>query len=125
MKSFTMNIVKAGLVLGALCFVGLAQAATLDGTLGLTSTGTADVEVIIEDRVQVTSLDGVDLGTYTGTGTLTGTDEMCIYRNGSGAYDIKLDSANPGGGGEFRMADGSGNFIVYELKFDDDLDQIG
>ena len=121
MKLFTLNIARAGLALGALCFVSLAQAATADGLLDTTSTGTADVEVVIEDRVQVTNLDGIDFGTYAGSGTLTGQDEMCIYRNGSGAYDITLTSDNPGGGSEFQMISGA-DLIAYELKFDDDND---
>lgn len=122
MRSFTRSIVKAGFVLGAFCFVGVAQAATSDGALGDPSIGTADVQVIIDDLVQVTNLNGIDFGTYGGTLDLTGTDEMCIYRNGTGAYDIQLDSANPGvPGNEFRMTDGT-NFIIYQLKFDDDND---
>ena len=121
MRSFTGNIVKAGFVLGAFCFVGVAQAATSDGLLADPSIGTADVQVIIDDLVQVTNLNGIDFGTYGGTLDLTGTDEMCIYRNGTGAYDIQLDSANPGAGNEFRMISGA-NFITYQLKFDDDND---
>ncbi len=121
MSSFTRNIFKAGVVLGAFCFAGVAQAATADGALAATSIGTTDVTVTIADRVQVSNLDTIVLGTYLGSGTLVGTDDMCIYRSSTGAYDIQLDSANAGAASEFRLAAGL-NFIVYQLQFDDDSD---
>jgi hypothetical protein len=120
MKSFTINLVKVGL-LGAFCFVGLAQAATVDGTVGATSTGTTDVSVTIPDRVRVSRLDGIALGTYGGSGDMSGVDDLCVFRNGSGSYKIQLDSANPGGANEFQMKNGT-NFITYTVKFDDDAD---
>ncbi|MCZ6871353.1 MAG: hypothetical protein O7G84_17795, partial [Gammaproteobacteria bacterium] len=110
MKAFTINLVKVGL-LGAFCFVGLAQAATVDGTVGATSTGTTDVSVTIPDRVRVSRLDGIALGTYGGSGDMSGVDDLCVFRNGSGSYKIQLDSANPGGANEFQMTDGT-DFIT-------------
>lgn len=121
MKSVVKSILRAGVALCALCLVGLAHGATADGTLGATSTGTTDITVTIPDRVQISDLDGIDLGTYSGSLDLSGTEDLCVYRNGTGSYKVQLDSANPGGANEFRMKNGT-DYIPYAVRFDDDSD---
>lgn len=120
MTSFIRNIFRAGVVLGAFCFAGVAQAATADGTQGATSTGTTDVTVTVGNRAQITKLNTIALGTFDGVNAMTGTDEMCVYTT-SGNYDITLSSANPTAGNVFQVKSGT-DFIAYVVKFDDDAD---
>lgn len=95
---------------------GIAHAAS-DGTLGGTSTGTADVTLDIGTQVQVTDFADLALGTYSGTGNLTGNDDLCVYTNdGTAQYDVTVDDNVATGG--FQVADG-GNEITMTASWND------
>ncbi len=92
--------------------------AASDGTLGATSSGSTDISVQIVDMVKVTGLDNIALGSYTGTGDLTGTTDYCVYRNGGGAYQVTLTSTT----GALSVSDGGTNNIGFSVLIDDDND---
>ena len=114
-----MNYPKAALV-GFSLALGLAGAvhgATVDGALGATSTGTQDVSVIIGDQVKLSGVSSIGLGSYAGSGNVTASDTMCVYRNSTGSYKVKLTSANQNAGA-FRMQ-ASGSFLAYAVDWTD------
>lgn len=90
-----------------------------DGTLGATSTGDLTVSLSVADRVQISGLDDILLGAYGGTGGLTGSSAFCVYRNGTGAYNLTVSSGNQDGSA-FRATDDGTNFIGYTVRFDAD-----
>jgi len=116
LAQFSKKSLVAAIALGAASFA----AAATDGSLGATSTGTAEIDLTIADRVQVTGLDDINLGTFGGSGDMTGATAFCVYRNGTGLYDVTVSSANESGAA-FRATDGS-NFLSYVVRFDDDND---
>lgn len=71
-------------------------AATADGTLGATSTGTADVTLTIAEQFQISDMDAFAFGAYGGTGDLDANDDICVYHNGDGSYRVTItdDSSN-------------------------------
>jgi spore coat protein U-like protein len=107
-------------LVSALAAPGTALAATQGSLDATASEGTLGVSVEIEDRVQITGLNDIDFGVYGGTGPLSQSDGFCVYRNGTGLYDIALASAT-GAGTDFEVTDGTNN-AVYTVKFDDDAD---
>ncbi len=114
--NFKLKQLGQGIALASLLAAGGMVSAAEDGTLGATSTGSLDVLVSIADRVQISGLDDIDLGAYSGSGELTGSDSFCVYRNGTGLYDVEISSANADGGA-FRMVSGTDNFLTYTVTF--------
>jgi hypothetical protein len=101
----------------------LAFAAS-QGSVGTTSTGSIDISLTIPKLVRIFGLNDIALGSYTGTGTMTGNDTFCVHSNvTSGTYKVKATSAN-GTGTDFRVKSGS-NYIVYDVTFDDDTTEAG
>ena len=89
------------------------------GTLGATSTGSLDVSVAIADRVQISGLGDIELGDYGGEGALDGEDAFCIYRNGTGAYQVTITSVDPDGTA-FVMRSATES-LGYSVTFDGTL----
>jgi hypothetical protein len=92
---------------------GVAQAAT-DGTLGATSQGTLNITLTIDPLVQISDLDDIDLGTFTGTGPMTGSDNVCVYSN-NGAFDITATGS--GTASAFTLAGTGTNSIAYSVAW--------
>ena len=111
-RSIALASALAGAATGAL--------AANDGSLGPTSTGDLSVTLSIADRVQISGLDDIALGTYGGSGDLTGTSQFCVYRNGTGLYDLTASSLHADGT-TFRASDGTDQ-IVYAVMVADDTD---
>ena len=111
-KTFLGGVASACLV-GAIGFSGAAYGATVDGTVGPTSTGTMDVIVNVPPLALINELDTITLN-YT-TGDLTGSDEFCIWSS-SGAYGITITSLNGTGG---FQADSVTDSLAYTVVFDD------
>jgi spore coat protein U-like protein len=111
-RSIALASALAGAATGAL--------AANQGSLGTSSTGDLGVTLAIADRVQISGLDDIPLGTYGGSGDLTGESLFCVYRNGTGLYDLEASSANADGT-TFRASDGT-NQIAYAVKVDADTD---
>ena len=114
------RIARSIALASALAGAATGVLAANDGSLGTSSTGDLGVTLAIADRVQITGLDDIALGTYAGSGDLSGEALFCVYRNGTGLYDLKASSAHAEAG-VFRAA-GSGEFIDYAVKVDEDTD---
>lgn len=72
-----------------------AEAAT-NGSLGLTSTGSTVVTVIIPNIFKISGVNDLTLGTYSGTGTMTGNQDLCIYTNReTGSYRVTVTDDTP------------------------------
>lgn len=94
----------------------VAQAAT-DGTLGLTSTGIANITITVARELRVSNLNDIALGTFNPAASpLIGTDTVCVYDNGLGGYQITLSSLN--GAGNFQMRNGT-SIVTYGVEYDD------
>ncbi len=93
--------------------LSIPAVAATDGSLGATSSGSTDVSLTIQDRVQISGMTNVALGSYTGTGDLTGSTDYCAYRNGGGNYTVKLTSST----GSFAVANG-GDSIAFAVRAD-------
>ena len=111
-KSFFTRTAIATLILG----MPTAFAAT-DGSLGATSTGDLLITATIPGLIQISNLDDISLGTYTGSGGLSGSDTVCVYRNGASTYDVTATTSGAGTG-SFVLTDGSNN-IAYTVTYDD------
>lgn len=121
--AFAINKLGKGIALASLLAAAATAYSAEDGSLDATSTGSLDVSVAITDRVQITGLNDIDFGAYTGTGALDGNDAFCVYRNGTGAYNVTVSSAEADGG-TFRLRNGT-DFIAYSVTFNDDADITG
>jgi hypothetical protein len=102
---------------GSLAFGGAALAATVDGTVGPTSSGTLDVTMNVPALALIENLDPIVLN-WSST-DVTGQDTFCIWST-TGGYNITVDSQNGAGGG-FVAADGAAN-LTYSVIFNDDTD---
>lgn len=100
--------------LGFLPVAAFAQ--TADGSLGSTSTGQIDLDLRVNDSVEITSLNSIDLGSYGGgdTGGINSGDSFCVYVNGADDFTITPTSTN----GQFALkGDTDGDEIEYTVKF--------
>ncbi len=106
--------IAAGVTLGSM-IAGQAMA----GTLGDTSSDNSVVTLEIADKVQITNVDNISLGAYSGTGALTGETEYCVHRNGGDNYTVKLTTNT--GAFQVTSATTSEN-INFAMKVDGDTD---
>jgi hypothetical protein len=99
----------------SILFAGQAFA----GTLGATSTDDSVVTLEIVDRVQISNVDNITLGAYSGSGVLSGSTEYCVFRNGGDNYQVKLTTDT----GSFKVSSIiAGEDIVFTAKIDSDND---
>lgn len=85
--------------------------AATQGSLGATSSGSVDINVTITDVVQISGLTDANFGTYVaGTGDLTNNGTACVYRNGTGLYQMTVSTT----GSVLEVSDGT-NAIPYAL----------
>lgn len=90
--------------------------AATQGSLGANSTGDFDIVAALQDLVQISRLDDLNFGLYPGSGDLNGTENFCVYRNGTGAYEATLTGSGPAN--SFEVSDG-GNSMPYTVTYDD------
>lgn len=117
-----MNLkqIAQSVTLASALVASTAALAANDGALGATSTGDLDVTLSVADRAQITGLDDIALGAYGGTGSLGGASTFCVYRNGTGVYDLTVSSLNEDSG-TFRATDDGTNFIPYTVEVADSV----
>ena len=77
---------------------GPAFAAT-QGTLGPTSTGSLNITATIPALVQISALDDIALGTFSGA-AMSGGDDVCVFSN-TGGYSVT--ASGDGAGGAFEL----------------------
>jgi len=115
---FTSIIRKSIIGLAAVALIsmsGSAFAAT-DGTVGSTSTGDLDINLVIPNLIQVSSMSDIDLGSWNGSGAKTGSDTICVYDNSGGNYNATF--TGNGSGSAFTLSDGS-HTIAYTVTYSD------
>jgi len=96
---------------------GSAMAAT-QGTLGTSSTGTAEITISKGDVVLITNITDVNFPQWTaGGGDQNADGQACVYSS-TGNYSIRATSTN--GVGAFQMDDGSNNKLTYTIGWVDD-----
>lgn len=111
-----MNLPQVGKALAVAALAAFAASnafAATQGTLGATSQGTLDITLTINALVQISALDDIPLGAYTGGGDMTGDDDLCVYSN-NGGYDIT--ATGNGAAGAFELIGGSAN-IPYTVAW--------
>ena len=59
-----------------------AYAAT-QGSTGAISTATSDITVVVDELALIKGLTDINFGTWSGTGDLTGTDDICVATSGA------------------------------------------
>lgn len=105
-----------------LIFTSTSNAAT-QGAAGPTSTGTASVLVVNNDLAWIKGLNDINLGTWSGTGDMTGNDDICVLTNyfpfAINNYIIRAsgdgDGADPSA---FTLSNGAQD-IYYRVFFTD------
>lgn len=116
-------LVKGMAFAGAMLVAGNTFAATNDGVLGTTSTGTVDITVDINEGYEIGNLDPMS-GVYTPGSGVSLNDPACVWtNNGTGLYDVEVQSARSlaigaGAGTDFFL-NGPGGDVVYDVSFDD------
>jgi len=72
-------------------------------------------------KVQISHLDTVSFGQYSGTGNLSADESFCVYSEGiNGAYRISLSSASQDSSGNFYMTESaSGDQLPLQIFFSD------
>lgn len=88
---------------------GSVTAAT-QGTVGATSAGDLNIQVVVPSLIRITDLADIDLGSYNGDGVdLTGSSPACVRRNSAGNYGIVATSSN----GSFAL----GGSVAYDVSW--------
>lgn len=113
------QLVKNALLAAALMAAGVGSAiAATQGTLGTSSTGTAEITISKGDVVLITNITDVNFPQWTaGGGDQNADGQACVYSS-TGNYSIRATSAN--GTGAFQMDDGSNNKLTYTIGWIDD-----
>ncbi len=98
----------------ALAFTaGAANAATTDGVQGTTSTGTTDINVTISSTIIIKNVDAMS-STWTGTGDLQLTDDVCVGTNSTTGYTITASGDSAASAFEL---DNAGSKLSYAVSW--------
>jgi hypothetical protein len=114
-----MNLPQVGkaLAVAALAaFVANNAFAATQGTLGATSQGTLNITLTINNLVQISALDDIALGAYTGVANMTGVDDLCVYSN-TGAY--RITATGNGVGSAFHLIGPATAAVPYTVEWAD------
>jgi hypothetical protein len=109
------QIGKALAVAAVATFAASNAFAATQGILGATSQGTLNINLTIDPLVQISALNDIALGTYTGGANMTGADDLCVYSN-TGGYEITATGNGPSSAFELI---GSGANIPYTVQWAD------
>lgn len=63
-------------------------------------------------NVKITAINDISLGTYSGSGDLTGQDDVCVYNSATANYTITVTST----GGSYNLISGI-NSLPFEVRF--------
>jgi len=100
------------------------RAGAIGGSSGTAvSTSDFNARINVGTAAQVSGLDNIAFGLWSGTGDLTNSDTFCVYSNTAGAtYNITITSPNQDASSNFFLANaGATATIPYQLQFKDDL----
>lgn len=113
--SFSFTKAAKGLVAGGIAVMIAANGfAATQGTTGATSEGTLDITLNVLDEVRISNLTDITLGDFVGA-DLTGSSDACIYRSGTGLYQITAEGS--GAANAFELSDGGTNTVEYTVSF--------
>jgi hypothetical protein len=110
------QIGKALAVAAVATFAASNAFAATQGTLGATSTGSLNITLTIDQLVQISALNDIALGNYTGGADKTGGDDLCVYSN-IGGYQIT--ATGNGAGSAFRLLGAGAASIPYTVQWAD------
>jgi|GEM_PF-955841 len=108
----------------ALLFLSSPTRAAVQGPQGNTSSsGSVDVDLVLGLLTRISGLNDIALGTWSGAGSLTGNDNLCIGRTGagffSGPYRIRASGdGEPGNPSAFTLSNGALS-LNYRAWFND------
>ena len=75
------------------------------------------LRIRIPELVQISDLDDIPLGLYGGSGDMTGTDSVCVYRNdAAGAYEVQ--AFGQGASSAFVLEQATDS-VPFEVEYDD------
>lgn len=104
--------------------------AAVQGDPGLTSTGNVDINLVTGLNVRISGLADMALGVWSGSGDVSGNDNLCIGRTGvgffgSGPYRILASGdGEPGNPAAFTLTNGAAR-ISYNAFFNDQTGLTG
>lgn len=116
-KLIKTGMAGAAIAASMLLWAPIAGAATVDGTVGPTSTGTVDVSIYVGDLVQVSNLDPIQLNYVPSAGDVTVTEPFCVWATAGTEYGITISSANPVSTGTAFVAVGATDTVGYSVDF--------
>ena len=121
MKNLTMKntLFATSMLVAGAAGVTTAYAATVDGSLGPTSTGTLDIQLEVQNEMLLSLLDTIDMGVF-GGGDMSGTDDVCVYFNQAATADYQVTVDSTDTPGTFELENGGGTTIPYTLTWDDE-----
>lgn len=90
-----------------------SQAAS-DGDLGKTSSGSANISLVIPNLVKISKLKDVAFNVYSGDGNLSASSNFVVATNFKGSYRITATGDGPGK--SFQLSNGV-NKIPYYISF--------
>ena len=115
-KILAVAMAAAGLaVSGVSMAVAVNPAAVSVGAPGVTSIGSVDVTVEVQDMIRISGLNDAALqfGAYSGNGVnLTGTSPACVYRNGAATTYSIVASGGNNAAGVFNMKRTAGAQLI-------------
>ena len=85
------------------------------GTPGATSTGSVDVNVTVPSLARISALNDISLGPWSGTGGMSGGDDLCVWTT-TGGYNVTATGS--GAAGAFTLASGL-NTLAYTVQWAD------
>ena len=122
METFGMVSMNASKALAAACAIsalGLtsmpAMAATADGSLGATSTGTVDILASVPARARITGLATVDFSGQDPTVAASDAQDVCVWSN-TATKGYTITASGDGAASAFTLSDGS-NTVPYSVEW--------
>lgn len=74
------------------------------------------LSISIGSYISLSQLTDINLGTFDGVNSLTGSDAVCVYRNVSGGYGVR--ASGQGAGGAFVLINGASQ-VSYSVSWND------
>lgn len=93
--------------------------AATDGTVGATSTGTAEINVSIPQLIKISGLADLNFGTYSGSGDLDLNENVVVAGNDSSASPTyRVTASGSGASSAFTVSNGT-ETLPYRVFFND------
>ena len=120
----TLRGLVTGVLLTTLALPGAVAHAAVQGTAdNVASSGSLDINATLGILTRISGLRDLPLGTWSGSGPLTGNENICIGRTGTsfftGAYRIRASGdGEPGDPSAFTLSNGA-QTLKYNAFFND------